>query len=558
MLLIVCVVIPGIFTGFPDSSRVFATICEGLRGCQSEMSFMEKLGTAGLKMGPGLVNRRSVLLGALYGGLLAATTLAPVTALASGNLQRPAGANKRVIIIGAGIAGLCSAYELEQLGYDVVILEASDSYAGGRVRTQQLGDGLYGELGAMRIPANHHLTRHYVNKFGLKLRPFVQSNPDAYYYVRGKKVRIRDEANVNALFQLTGDDATKSSFDFWNQSVLSILESLSDDERADLRRVAFTTNRLRSLDRLSLEEVFRQNGMSTDAIEFFASLWAYETSLQSGITTLLREELEEVWINSFDEIVGGMGELPKAFVKQLRSKPRMGCKVTRVEQSASTGKVTAFYNSGDGWDKVVGDCMICTVPLSVMGRIEFLPGLSAGKMRASRQVIYDSSTKVLARTSRRFWETEDGIYGGGTMTDLPTGITYYPSDNATARDPRISKKPAVMLASYTWGQPARRLAAYSPDERHEVTLRNLSKVHPQLREKDMVEKVVSWSWDTNPLSAGAFCWFAPGQHDALYRDVISTEGRIFFAGEHASLTHTWIQGAIESAQRVVQEVRLTA
>jgi monoamine oxidase len=103
---------------------------------------MAKLGTAGLKMGPGLVNRRSVLLGALYGGLLAATTLAPGTAVASGNLQRPAGANKRVIIIGAGIAGLCSAYELEQLGYDVVILEASDNYAGGRVRTQQLGDGL--------------------------------------------------------------------------------------------------------------------------------------------------------------------------------------------------------------------------------------------------------------------------------------------------------------------------------------------------------------------------------------------------------------------------------
>jgi monoamine oxidase len=144
------------------------------------------------------------------------------------------------------------------------------------------------------------------------------------------------------------------------------------------------------------------------------------------------------------------------------------------------------------------------------------------------------------------------------MTDLPTGITYYPSDNAAARDPRVSKKPAVMLASYTWGQPARRLAAFSQDERHDVTLRNLSKVHPQLREKDMVEKVVSWSWDTNPLSAGAFCWFAPGQHDALYRDVISAEGRIFFAGEHASLTHTWIQGAIESAHRVVQEVRLTA
>jgi monoamine oxidase len=518
---------------------------------------MKRHGVDSLNKRVATFDRRSILRSAFYGGLLAATSLSTNVAGAFPMPVRPLASSKRVIVIGAGIAGLCSAYELEQLGYDVVILEASDSYAGGRVRTQQLGDGLYGDLGAMRIPATHNLTRHYVNKFGLKLRPFVQSNPEAYYYVRGKKVRIRDEAELNTLFQLTGDDLTKSSFYFWNKSVLSILDSLSADERADLRRVVFQTNRMQSLDRLSLEEVMRQSGMSTDAIEFFASLWAYETSLQSGITTLLREELEEVWINSFDEIVGGMSELPKAFIKKLRSKPRMGCKVTRVEQNATTGKVSAVYASGNGWERVEGDCMICTVPLSVMSRIEFLPGLSAGKMRASRQVIYDSSTKVLARTSRRFWETDDGIYGGGTMTDLPTGITYYPADNAAARDPRVSRKPAVMLASYTWGQPARRLAAFSADERHEVTLRNLSKVHPQLREKDMVEKVVSWSWDTNPLSAGAFCWFAPGQHDALYRDVVSAEGRIFFAGEHASLTHTWIQGAIESAHRVVQEVGAT-
>lgn len=162
------------------------------------MSVIYKLGKPGTHTGPAMINRRSVLLGALYGGLLAATTFTQSTAAASGNLHHPNASTKRIIIIGAGSAGICSAYELEQLGYEFVILEASDSYAGGRVRTQQLGDGLYGELGAMRIPANHHLTRHYVNKFGLKLRPFVQSNPDAHYYVRGKKLRIRVEANVNA------------------------------------------------------------------------------------------------------------------------------------------------------------------------------------------------------------------------------------------------------------------------------------------------------------------------------------------------------------------------
>ena len=462
--------------------------------------------------------------------------------------------NRRVIVVGAGMSGLCTAFELEQRGYEVVILEASDSHLGGRVRTHHFGGGQTGELGAMRIPAGHNLTRHYISAFGLSLRPFVQSNPDAYYYVQGQKLRINDELSANGLYGLTGDDATKSAFDFWNQSVLAVLGSLTDDEKADLRRVVFQTERMRQLDRVSLEEVLRQSDMSTDAIEFLASLWAYETSLQTGITTLLREELEEVWIHEFDEIVGGMEQLPKAFLKNLRAKPRLGAKVARIEQNASTGQVTAFYENRGAWERVEGDYLVCTVPLPVLQRIEFAPGLTPGKLRAARQVVYDSSTKVLARTSRRFWETDDGIYGGGTYTDLPTGITYYPADNATARDPLVSAGPGVLLASYTWGQPARRMAALPSAERHQLTLQQLSKVHPQLANSGTMDKVVSWSWDNNPHSAGAFCWWAPGQHEALYRDVIAREGRIFFAGEHASLTHTWIQGALESALRVVQEI----
>lgn len=182
----------------------------------------------------------------------------------------------------------------------------------------------------MRIPAGHNLTRHYIAQFGLSLRPFVQSDPEAYYYVRGQKIRIKDEPSVNSLYQLTGADGTKAPFDFWNQPVLALLGSLTDEDIADLRRVVFQTERMRQLDRLSLEEVLRQRGMSTDAIEFLASLWAYETALQTGVTTLLREEVEEVWIHEFDEIVGGMGELPKAFLRQLRARPRLGAKVTHT------------------------------------------------------------------------------------------------------------------------------------------------------------------------------------------------------------------------------------
>jgi monoamine oxidase len=71
-----------------------------------------------------------------------------------------------VVILGAGLAGLCAAYELERRGHTAVVLDAEPRHVGGRARTLRFGDGLYGEAGAMRIPQRHELTRHYVKDVG--------------------------------------------------------------------------------------------------------------------------------------------------------------------------------------------------------------------------------------------------------------------------------------------------------------------------------------------------------------------------------------------------------
>ena len=83
----------------------------------------------------------------------------------------------KVGIIGGGIAGLSSAFELRKLGFDVTIFEMQENRIGGRIYTHYFDKDkrVYGELGAMRIPVDHETTWHYINTFGLKTRPFIQT-----------------------------------------------------------------------------------------------------------------------------------------------------------------------------------------------------------------------------------------------------------------------------------------------------------------------------------------------------------------------------------------------
>ncbi len=268
----------------------------------------------------------------------------------------------------------------------------------------------------------------------------------------------------------------------------------------------------------------------------------------------MREEHVAVWTQGFDEIVGGSDRLPAALAAKLRSKVRTGCEVIRLEQDPLRRKAAAVYREAGRLRRVEGDVLLCTLPFPVLSRVEVVPEFSGAKRRAIRELSYDSATKILAATAGRFWEQDDHIYGGGTFTDLPTGTTWYPADNATARDPRVSAAPAVFLASYNWGQAARRWASMPHGERSQVALRHLARVHPQLSNAGLVSRTASWSWDTHPWSGGAFAWFLPGQHSALHRHVVAPEGRIYFAGEHASLTHTWMQGALESALVAVRDM----
>ena len=117
------------------------------------------------------------------------------------------GPAKKVLILGAGMAGLVAGYELSKLGHDVTLLEAR-TRPGGRVHTlrEPFSDGLYAEAGAARIPGNHDLTLKYVKEFSLPLEPFYPSKLQALRFDRGRREEVPIDGFTDAMTRNYGGE----------------------------------------------------------------------------------------------------------------------------------------------------------------------------------------------------------------------------------------------------------------------------------------------------------------------------------------------------------------
>jgi len=397
---------------------------------------------------------------------------------------------------------------------------------------------LHTELGAMRIPRAHKLTLAYIDKFGLRTLPFTMGNLSAYYHIGGLRRRIADYmANPDLLgFEVAEHERGRTASQLWDEALRPLNELLRTKGEAAWDEIAA------SHDQYSTREFLELNRWSEGMIEMFGLLSDQEALMNASFMELFREEAGNYYTDMV-QIDGGMDHLPRAFLPDLRRRLRLGAKVIALDQSPDG--VTVHYQTPGGRFKETGDYAILTTPFPVLRHIEVLKPFSRPKQRAIRQLHYDASAKIVMQFRRRFWEEDEGIYGGGTVTDLPIRIMFYPDHGReTGR--------GVVLASYTWAEDAQRWGSLSPEDRILEALEDVAQIHPQAAAE--FEVGASKMWHDDEFAGGAFALFDPGQQTTLYSSIIAPEGRYHFAGEHASLSHAWIQGAIESGLRVAWEV----
>jgi len=239
----------------------------------------------------------------------------------------------------------------------------------------------------------------------------------------------------------------------------------------------------------------------------------------------------------YSKILGGTDQLPKAFFDSLVEDVHFSNDVLFIDQTQDDIVVKV-----SGGTEYTCDYIICTVPLPVLNMIEFSPPLSNDKIDASNGgYYYAPSTRVFIQFKNRFWEN-DGLNGWG-YTDWPEEI-WQPSWN---RDGTKG-----ILLSYLRYEQATNLDLLPENDRIENVINRWENVFPGAQSN--IDTGISFSWMQENWSRGA--WASPSEEEnELYSAHIGkTEGRVYFAGEHTTEYHGWMQGAIQSGIRAAEGI----
>ncbi len=526
--------------------------------------FLQLVGRAG---GAGAVYQTMTAMGVLHRPLNEPLDL-------SGN-----GKGKKVLILGAGLAGMSAAYELRKLGYDCKILEARGRPGGrchsirrgtvetetdGATQTCNFDPGLYFNAGPMRVPADHLTTLNYCKEFDLALEAFLNVNENAYYHTAdpkfqtlgGGKLRHR-EAKAD-MFGYTDELMAKAT------SEGALDKELSKDDRDALMQffgsdgwlgpaIAPKTNADLNTPRTGVYGPNMRRGFSVfpgggDNPGKLSTPVDRHTLFQSKVFFGFGYEQYIDFQMTMLQLAGGTDRLAYAFSERLGKVITYNAPIQEIRNDGSGVRVV-YKGAGGAPREEKADFCICTIPFSVLKSIsnDFTAPAKAAIDKIGSQ--YAVTGKMGLQFKRRFWEEDDRIFGGVTLTDQAMTQIVYPSTG-------FQSKKGVLIGYYNYDQQADEFAKLSPQDRVKRALAEGRKIHPQYDAE--FESGISVAWHKTPYSLGGWANWSDEQRKNEYALLLKPQGATYFCGEHMSYVGSWMAGAFESSHETLKQLHARA
>jgi monoamine oxidase len=493
-------------------------------------------------------------------------------ALASTLPQLPSsfGKGKKVIILGGGIAGLASAYELRKAGFECTILEARNR-PGGRSWTirngtkVELTDGTvqscdwqsgYFNPGPARIPSIHTNLLGYCQELGVPLEVEVNTSRSALMQASvindGRPVQQRQVVHDTRgyLAELLTKAINKHTLDdeLSKEDLSRLLDFLSnfgdlsrDGKYTGSSRAGFVTPPGAGLAQAVLHKPL-------PLTELLAADFSFGEFYEEQID----------WQATMFQPIGGMDRIPYAFAKSLG--PILHYEAVVKEITTGDSSVTIAYDEGtEGHGKaktITADFCICTMPLSVLCQTK--NNFSPETQRAFTSIPMAAVYKI-AWESPRFWEKENNIYGGISFLNSDTvNLVWYPTD-------KLFSPAGVLVAGFGIEQndivggdgvftskPTPFGALPTVEAKLQASRSAVEKLHPG--RSHLLTKPIYLPWLKVPYSLGCFANIHVPSTEGPYAELEKPQGRTYFAGDYLSHLVAWQEGAILSAHHAIERI----
>ena len=511
-------------------------------------------------------------------------------------LPQGSGAGKSVVILGAGMGGLTAAYELTRAGYSCQILELTDR-PGGRNHTARRGtvltekrangttlnqvcnfdDGLYLNLGPGRLPYHHRRVLHYCQELGVALEIYVMETMANLFQsdqAFGGKPQIRRRiANdtqgyiSEMLAKAVNQNALNAELDEGDRNnLLCLLKSFGDlGENAACTTCGKTKCKNCNA---SCQDCVSCGKECITCLEYTGStrdgcpITVYEPC-EPGAKLALKELLssdfwryrffqsfEYEWQPTLFQPVGGMDKIVDGFVRKVGSMIRYQTEVLNIETRLDGVTIATKDRRTGALDSVKADYCLSNIPLPILSKIK--NNFAQDFSDAVDLCEYDPTCKLGWQANQRFWENNrNQIYGGISYTDDPITQMWYPSYDYFTKN-------GTLTGVYNYDQDALNFGDMSQEQRVATARKGAVKFHPEFADMRLVpsDKAVSIAWQNIPNEGGGWANWNPasGDHTKAYARLLAPDRRFHVIGDQVSQLPGWQEGAMMSAQHVVEQV----